>query len=334
MSRAPLQQWPTLSSLPLRPLSGGLINETFAVGEPPQAVLQRLHPVFPGRVNVDIQAVTAHLKSKNMVTPEIIPCGDGALWAETPEGPWRALSWVPGKTVHSVQGLTQAAQAGALVARWHLALADLEHDFVFSRPLAHHTPHHMEVLQTALQTHSEHRLRAQVLPLAEQVLAAWEAWDGDLEEPTHIAHGDLKISNLRFTAAGEGLCLLDLDTMGQLPLSVELGDAWRSWCNPSTEHASAARFDLGLFQASAQGYLRERPLPAWQKRLLPLGVQRICLELAARFLADALNESYFGWDASVAPTRGAHNLIRGAGQLQLAGSVAEQLGRMEAALRG
>lgn len=333
MSRPPLQQWPTLSSLPIRPLSGGLINETFSVGDPPQAVLQRLHPVFPGRVCVDIDAVTQHLDAQGFVTPKLIPTGDGALWVDTEEGPWRALTWVPGKTVDQVQGPAQAAQAGALVARWHKALVGLQHDFVFSRPLAHHTPHHMDVLERALVEHQSHRLASQVRPLADAVLQAWTEWAGDLDEPTQFAHGDLKISNLRFTAEGEGLCLLDLDTMGQLPLSMELGDAWRSWCNTSTEDAPEARFDLGLFHASAQSYLSERPLEPWQRALLPLGVQRICLELAARFLADALNESYFGWDANKAPSRGAHNLIRGAGQLSLAQSVQAQLPKMAEALK-
>ena len=334
MSRPPLQHWPTLSSLSARRLSGGLINETFAVGDPPQAVLQRLHPVFPGRVCVDIDAVTHHLDAQLFVTPKLIPTVDGALWEDSDQGPWRALSWVPGETVEQVQGPAQAAQAGALVARWHKALAGLKHDFVFSRPLAHHTPHHMEMLERAVAEHPGHRLAAKVRPLADAVLQAWGQWAGDLDEPTQFAHGDLKISNLRFTAAGEGLCLLDLDTMGQLPLSVELGDAWRSWCNTATEDAPQARFDLSLFHASAQGYLSERALPAWQRELLPLGVQRICLELSARFLADALNESYFGWDRNKAPTRGAHNLIRGAGQLSLAQSVQSQLPKMAAALRG
>jgi Ser/Thr protein kinase RdoA (MazF antagonist) len=191
----------------------------------------------------------------------------------------------------------------------------------------------MEVLERALLEHPTHRLASKVRPLADAVLEAWAKGAGDLNEPTQFAHGDLKISNLRFRATGEGLCLLDLDTMGQLPLSVELGDAWRSWCNTATEDAPQARFDLSLFHASARGYLSERPLPAWQLELLPLGVQRICLELAARFLADALNESYFGWDPNKAATRGAHNLIRGAGQLSLAQSVQEQLPKMAVALR-
>ena len=45
-----------------------------------------------------------------------------------------------------------------------------------------------------------------------------------------------------------------------------------------------------------------------------LGVEWISLELAARFAADALFESYFGWDPARFPGRGEHNLVRARGQ--------------------
>ena len=47
------------------------------------------------------------------------------------------------------------------------------------------------------------------------------------------------------------------------------------------------------------------------------GLERICLELASRFCADALRESYFGWDAERFPSHGYHNLVRARGQLDL-----------------
>src|SRR5215475_9377982 len=47
----------------IAPLTGGLINATYAVrrGGAPIAVLQRLHPIFAGAVNLDIDAITSHL---------------------------------------------------------------------------------------------------------------------------------------------------------------------------------------------------------------------------------------------------------------------------------
>lgn len=333
MNNPPIHAWSQLSGLPVAPLQGGLINQTWSVGDPPVAVVQRLHPVFGAAVNTDIDAVTRHLARKGMVTPRLLHTDDGGRWVEA-EGCWRALSWVPGVTHHKLADPALAAAAGALVARWHHATDDLDHTFAFSRPLAHDTPHHMQVLRAALDTHTDHALYDQVSTQADALLAAWARWDGDLDQPTRLTHGDLKISNLRFDDQGQGICLLDLDTMGQLPLSVELGDAWRSWCNPAAEDSTETRFDVALFRASAQAYLAERPLGPDQRGHLAAGVERICLELAARFLADALNESYFGWNPDVAPTRGHHNLLRGSGQLALARSAAQQRGVMEQVLAG
>jgi hypothetical protein len=54
-----------------------------------------------------------------------------------------------------------------------------------------------------------------------------------------------------------------------------------------------------------------------ERRALLAGVEWISLELASRFAADALLESYFGWDARRFPGRGEHNLVRARGQLAL-----------------
>lgn len=324
---APTWPWQSLRASPQRPLDGGLINETYLIGDPPQAVIQRLNTIFSPEVHHDIEAVTAHVAAKGLTTPRLVRTDAGALWHEDGEGGvWRALTYVEGVTVHKLRDPALAAAAGALVARWHDATADLQHSFRSRRPLAHWTPHHMQVLEQALRDHTGHRLYAEVEPLAQSILSAWAAWSGPLDSPGRVSHGDLKISNLRFSAAGEGLCLLDLDTMGELPLEVELGDAWRSWCNPAAEYVTDAVFDLSLFEASASAYLKARPLSAEERERLPLGITRICLELSARFCADALNERYFGWSSAVAPTRGDHNLLRARGQHALAASATAQRG--------
>jgi len=148
-----------------------------------------------------------------------------------------------------------------------------------------------------------------------------------------VSHGDLKISNLRFGEDGVAVCLLDLDTLGTLSIDAELGDAWRSWCNPAGEDAAAARLDPTLFEAAVTGYLGAHGLTAEEREGLVAGVERIALELASRFAIDALEERYFGFDPDVAPTRGDHNLMRARGQLNLAHSVAAQRSALEAAVR-
>jgi hypothetical protein len=127
-----------------------------------------------------------------------------------------------------------------------------------------------------------------------------------------------------FAGAGEGereraVCLIDLDTVGPMSLAYELGDAWRSWCNRSGEDSPEAGLDLEIFAASFDGYRQDlgRALSTDERQALLLGPDWISLELAVRFGADALNESYFGWDRERFAGRGEHNLLRARGQWSL-----------------
>jgi thiamine kinase-like enzyme len=144
-----------------------------------------------------------------------------------------------------------------------------------------------------------------------------------------VCHGDLKFSNILFAdheppASQRAVCLIDLDTVGPLSLAYELGDAWRSWCNRAGEDLTEARLDLDIMRASAEGYREglDRALDAETRRALLLGVEWVSLELAARFAADALYETYFGWDARRFPGRGEHNLARARGQWSLHAALA------------
>jgi hypothetical protein len=109
-------------------------------------------------------------------------------------------------------------------------------------------------------------------------------------------------------------------------LPLELGDAMRSWCNPAGEDGHTGQFAAELFAAALSGYAEAAAgwITAAEIRAIAPATQTIILELAARFCADALNESYFGWDATKFPTRGQHNEQRAAGQLTLARSFATQ----------
>ena len=142
-------------------------------------------------------------------------------------------------------------------------------------------------------------------------------------------HGDPKISNLLFAADGRGLCLVDLDTLAHGPLVPELGDAFRSWCNPGPEDAPEAAFSLSLFAAALEGYAEHARAFITDEEAASIvdGTIMIYLELAARFAADALNEAYFGWSPERFASRGDHNLARASNQL----AAARDLDRQRAA---
>jgi hypothetical protein len=299
----------------------GLINTTLLVGAPPVAVLQWVNPLFSPLIHLDIALLLERLRDAGMTCPTLLPADDGALWQDADHGCWRLWSFVPGTTLHRVSGPAVAAEAGALVGRLHAATAGWTPPRHAPLRHIHDTPARMAELEAALAGAEGHPLAAAVRALGAQILGDWAAWQGALDEPARIGHGDLKISNLRFDAAGKkAVCLLDLDTVGPITLGAELGDAWRSWCNPLGEDTvEDIIFDMEVFEASADGFLSTGPdLDRPARAALAHAPERIALELAARFCRDAVLNSYFREDRARFPTTGAHNLHRARVQAALA----------------
>lgn len=327
-----LSHWdidPTLHTSPHQ----GLINQTFLVGAPVTGVLQWVNPIFDARIHTDIQALTSHLKAKGMATTELLPTKAGDLYIDdSDKGYWRVLKYLKGRTFDQIPSTKLANEAGKLVGRFHDAMRDFEHTWEAPFRDAHNTTLRMNNLVEALNEHTEHPLYAQAYDLGQQILGDWSNWSGSLDLPTRVNHGDLKISNLHFEDNGIGLCLLDLDTIGPGDYSIEMGDAWRSWCNPAGEsNPEAARFDLALFKASFEGWISTVGdiTPEEASSLVP-GIHRICLELSARFCADALQNNYFKEDLKNFPIVGSHNLHRSTTQFKLSRSVLSQLSQAQA----
>ena len=313
------------ATVSITPFGNGLINKTYLLaGAGGRAVLQRVSPIFSPDIHHNILAVTQRLADVGMVTPHLVATRAGAPCLEAGGAVWRILTYVDGVSFDVVGGAAQARAAGGLIARFHAALDDLPHTFVGMRLGVHDTAQHLARLDDAVAASPAHRLGAQVGPLAAEIRAAAQALPPLPALPARVCHGDLKFNNILFAGA-EGaareqpVCLIDLDVVGPLSLAYELGDAWRSWCNRAGEDQVQAILDLEIFRASLDGYCqgRGRALSPDERRGLLLGVEWVSLGLAARFAADALRESYFGWDPARFPGRGEHNLVRARGQWSL-----------------
>lgn len=331
----------------IEPISGGLINQTYRVSRAgvPHAVIQKLHPIFAGPVNLDLDAITTYLAKLGMVTPRLLRTRDGAPWVDHEGRVWRALSYVEGVTVHKLRSPERARAAGQLVGRFHAALAPLRHEYAFTRAGVHDTPAHFARLREALtrplppdalpETRSD--LVHQARELGREILSAGAGLPDLAGLPTRHCHGDLKISNVLFSSTpGEtrALCLVDLDTLGRQTIAYELGDALRSWCNTGGEDRDRARIDRDILAAAMDGYQStENGLldeAEWHS-IIP-GLQTICLELSARFCVDVFRDEYFGWNPARFASRREHNLVRARGQLALARSVAADRDALNAAI--
>ncbi len=311
-------------------IAGGLINATFAVrvDGTPIAVVQRLHPVFGAEVNTDIDAVTSHLAARGLFTPRLIRTRDGAAWVTHEGRVWRALTWVDGITVHRVPDPSWADAAGELVGRFHVAVSDFTHDYAFVRAGVHDTAAHLERLRTAVEAGGD----AEAVALGREVLAAAAALPAMPVLPRRHCHGDLKISNVMFGVVPalpanpqpvRAHCLVDLDTVGLGTMAFEIGDAMRSWCNPHGEDVEAVQFELPIFEAAIRGFVRAAGsvVSREERASIVVGLETVCIELAARFAVDVFRDEYFGWDPARFPSRRAHNLVRARGQLGLGQSV-------------
>jgi Ser/Thr protein kinase RdoA (MazF antagonist) len=269
--------------------------------------------------------VTEHLVARGLVTPRLLLADDGRPWVDLGErGVWRVMTRVPGVSFDASRGPGQIRAAAGLLARFHGALQTLEHTFVAMRAGVHDTPAHLRHLERMLDEHVADPLHGEVASLAHAIFARVEALPPLTDLPARIVHGDPKLANVLFAgtegeAAERAVAWIDLDTVGPMPLHLELGDAWRSWCNVAGEDDREARFDLDVFEASLVGYAEACTLDlrGEEREALVHGLEWITLELSARFAADALARSYFGWDRSRFASAGEHNLVRARGQWSL-----------------
>lgn len=295
----------------VKPIATGLINDTYFVeGDVATVVVQRLSRIFDPAIHQNIEAVTLRLADKGLATPRLLPTRDGRLFEEIDGEVWRCLSREEGESHAQPSGRRMAASAGVLVGQFHRALDGLDHTFVARRVGVHDTARHFEQLRDAVRSRGDHRLHGEVSALAQQLEAAASLLQPLPRVGRRVCHGDLKFNNILFVE-DQARCLIDLDTVGPMALHYELGDAFRSWCSRSDEGAEV-RFDLEIYEAAWQGYLtgiRQVPTEA-ECRGIIWGVDWIGLELAVRFAADALLETYFGWDRDAYATRGEHNLAR------------------------
>ena len=319
------------------PVATGLINRTYRVTDVNglEYVLQEVNEMFPPEVNLDIDAVTRHLEESGLLTPRLLPNRYGMVYHRENCRIWRVFNFISG-TVHQRLYLPAPAEAaGAMLGRMHRALAQLDYELQVSRPGTHDTPRHKRHLEHTLLINQDHNRYDALKPLGETILSHL----GQLPALPVVAerpvHGDPKISNFIFTSDDrEVKCMVDFDTLNSMPVYLELGDALRSWCNPSGEDTADGYFSMAHCRAALRGYARHAGLLLTREEWLaiPAATLTIYLELAARFCADALNEDYFSWDAARFSSHSEHSEIRARGQFNAAISVLDQLDEFDDAV--
>ncbi len=270
---------------------------------------------------------------------QLVPTRDGLPFHVAPDGgTWRTFRFLEGaRSRDTIEGPTQAFEVARAFGRFAAALRDLPPPpLAITIPDFHDLRSRFEAFQRAVEADSHHR--AASVP-AEIDRAA--AWFHDLERllaergfeglPRRVVHNDCKINNVMLDeASGEGLCVIDLDTVMDGTVLCDFGELVRTGTSRSPEDEvdlGSIHFELELFRAATRGYLAGAAplLSAEEIGILPLSGPVMALENAIRFLTDHLEG-----DVYFRVHREGHNLDRFRAQLRLVELMNEKLERMRA----
>jgi len=307
----------------------GRINETFLIRTLGKAdtgytrqkyILQKLHKIFKSTLLKDIDAITCHLEKNGFVTPRLIKAKDNKLGIVEKEDCWRMLTYIPGISYEKGMSPELAEQAAGLVGKFHDALSNVNYAFHHKIPDFHNTPAIMNRLRRVTQHFNASEKHKTLHPLADKILKVYERIGAPLYSlPDRVIHGDLKISNVRFSKNGkEAISLLDLDTLGKDKIVIDLGDAVRSWCSSAEEgEVKGATFNINIFEHMIRGYFQTANfITTDEKMKIPDGIELMTLELSARYITDAFEESYFTLDKLRYPSLYEQNKQKAIAQLQ------------------
>ena len=321
----------------------GHINDTFVVHTQPEDtscrrfILQRMSAAAfkrPDQLMENIMGVTEYLgreiesrggDREREALRVIRPRNGEPYYTDSANGAWRVYPFVE-DTICYQTAETPAlfAASGRAFGRFQRLLqgypAQTLHETI---PHFHDTEDRLAKLKAALAADRLGRA-AECRPELDFVLSretdcsvALQALrDGVL--PLRVTHNDTKLNNVLMDRdSGEGLCIIDLDTV--MPgLSInDFGDSIRFGANHSAEDEkdlSKVNLDVSLFEAYTQAFLEGAggTLTAAEIDYLPWGAKLMTFERGIRFLTD-----YLEGDVYFHTTRDGQNLDRCRTQFKL-----------------
>ena len=149
--------------------------------------------------------------------------------------------------------------------------------------------------------------------------------------PLRVTHNDTKLNNIMMdNKTGEGICILDLDTIMPGSVLYDFGDSIRVGASSAAEDEtdlSKVYVREDMFRAYAEGFLKGLggSLSEDEIRALPMGAYVITLETGIRFLTDYLEgDTYFRIH------REGHNLDRARNQFKLVADMEEKMDTLNA----
>ncbi len=322
----------------------GHINDTYLIESSPRYILQRINKeVFtdPPAVMENIMGVTEFLREKiakdggnpDRETLSLIYTTDGKPYYKHTNGEYyrvykfieRAVSY---DLVENPEQLYNAARA---FGKFQRMLADYPADKLHETIVDfHNTRVRYDQFKEALKNDRAGRaasVQDEIKFVLDREADAGIVVDAIAEGriPLRVTHNDTKLNNVLLDErTGEGVCVIDLDTVMPGSLLYDYGDALRFGGSSGAEDEKdldKIYFKIENFTAFTKGFLEELDtITDEELKLLPFSIKLMTLECGSRFLADYLNgDVYF---KTKYPE---HNLVRCRTQFKLVKDIEEKM---------
>jgi hypothetical protein len=334
----------------------GHINDTFVVHTQPddlccrRFILQRMSPAAfkrPDQLMENIIGVTDYLGreiekhggDRSREALEVVrPKNGEPFFTDSQGGAWRLYPFVEHTICYqSAETPELFAASGRAFGRFQKLLQNYPADTLYETiPNFHNTEDRLAKLKDAIAADPLGRaascqpeIQFMLDREADCSVALSALREGKL--PLRVTHNDTKLNNvLMDDKTGEGVCIIDLDTV--MPgLSInDFGDSIRFGANHCAEDEtdlSKVNLDLGLFEAYTQAFLSEAgdALTDAEIEYLPWGAKLMTLECGIRFLTD-----YLVGDVYFHIAREGHNLDRCRTQCKLVSDMEAHWSELEA----
>lgn len=306
--------------------------------------LQRInHEIFknPPAVMENIRRVTEHLHCKSKLDPDgsarhaltVIPTKDGKDYHLDDNGNyWRMYIFIEkARSYEFIANPRHVYQAAKAYGIFQKSLDDFSGPRLNETiPDFHHTPKRFEALESAIEKDVLSRAST-AMPEIDFALSCKKMAGTliDLNEkgeiPERITHNDTKLNNVLIDdKTGEGICVIDLDTVMPGLSLYDFGDLVRTATCPAAEDEtdlSKVKMEMNLFESLARGFMDgvEGRLTKKEKEYLAFSGKLITLEIGVRFLTD-----YLMGDIYFKTRRHPHNLERCRTQFKLVRSISER----------
>lgn len=268
----------------------------------------------------------------------MVSCVSGRPFFQDADGDyWRTYHFIEGTRSYDViESTDQAFEAAKMFGHFQADMADFPvNDLVETIPDFHNTPKRFQTFLEAVESDPIGRAstcEAEIAFLLERKDLTTKLLDlhRNGEIPLRVTHNDTKLNNVLLDQkTGQGICVIDLDTVMPGLSLYDFGDMIRTFTSPAPEDEqdlSKVTMQMSMFKALTAGYLEatQHLLTDAEKENLVFSGKLITLEVSLRFLAD-----YLTGDTYFAIHREGQNLDRCRAQIQLIKSIEKQEAQME-----